>query len=188
MRRKPSPSVSTLFIRGPDLGALIPVDPFYLTWKAREYEFPTRFIELAGETNTAMPEHVVNQVSAALGQRGKTLKGSRVLVLGAAYKEGHRRCPGVALIEDYGVARHARRPRYLPRSICASPRQDAEIRFSLESIPLTAEALREHDCALIVTDHTAVDYELVVSESSLVVDTRNATARVKSHREKIVRC
>ena len=106
---KTKPFGFNAFYPGPGLGGhCIPVDPFYLTWKAREYEFPTRFIELAGEINTAMPHHVVNHVAAAMGERGKTLHGSRVLVLGAAYKkdiDDVRESPALKIIELLGVQR-----------------------------------------------------------------------------------
>ena len=186
---KTKPFGFSAFYPGPGLGGhCIPIDPFYLTWKAREYEFPTRFIELAGETNTAMPEHVVNQVAAALGERGKTLNGSHVLVLGVAYKkdiDDVRESPSLKIMELLG-ARGAVVTYHDP--FVSRLAKMRKYDFGLQSVPLTAETLRAHDCSLIVTDHSAVDYDLVVSESSLVVDTRNATARVKRHREKIVRC
>lgn len=186
---KTKPFGFSAFYPGPGLGGhCIPIDPFYLTWKAREYEFPTRFIELAGETNTAMPYHVVNQVAAALGQRGKTLHASRVLVLGVAYKkdiDDVRESPALKIMELLGTegALVAYHDPFVPR-LGKMRKYD----FGLQSIALTPETLHAHDCTLIVTDHSAVDYDLVVDESSLVVDTRNATARVACHREKIVRC
>ena len=186
---KTKPFGFNAFYPGPGLGGhCIPVDPFYLTWKAREYEFPTRFIELAGEINTAMPHHVVNHVAAAMGERGKTLYGSRVLVLGAAYKkdiDDVRESPALKIMELLGVhgAVVDYHDPFVPR-LGKMRKYD----FGLQSIPLTVEALREHECTLIVTDHSNVDYDLVVTESPLVVDTRNATSRVAHHREKIVRC
>lgn len=186
---KTKPFGFSAFYPGPGLGGhCIPIDPFYLTWKAREYDFPTRFIELAGETNTAMPHHVVHQVAAALGQRGKTLNASRVLVLGVAYKkdiDDVRESPALKIMELLGAegAWVAYHDPFVP-SLGKMRKYD----FGMQSVPLTAETLHERDCALIVTDHTAVDYDLVVEESSLVVDTRNATARVAHHRERIVRC
>jgi UDP-N-acetyl-D-glucosamine dehydrogenase len=186
---KTKPFGFNAFYPGPGLGGhCIPVDPFYLTWKAREYEFPTRFIELAGEINTAMPHHVVNHVAAAMGERGKTLYGSRVLVLGAAYKkdiDDVRESPALKIIELLGVhgAHVDYHDPFVPR-LGKMRRYD----FGLQSVPLTAETLRAHECTLIVTDHSTVDYDMVVSESALVVDTRNATSRVMHHRDKIVRC
>ena len=186
---KTKPFGFSAFYPGPGLGGhCIPIDPFYLTWKAREYEFPIRFIELAGEINTAMPHHVVNQVAAALGRRGRTLRGAQVLVLGVAYKkdiDDVRESPALKIMELLGgegavVAYH---DPYVPR-LGRMRKYD----FGLESIALTPDALRAHDCTLIVTDHSTIDYDQVVSESALVVDTRNATARVQGGREKIVRC
>jgi UDP-N-acetyl-D-glucosamine dehydrogenase len=186
---KTKPFGFNAFYPGPGLGGhCIPVDPFYLTWKAREYEFPTRFIELAGEINTAMPHHIVNQVALALGERGKTLHGSRVLILGVAYKkdvDDVRESPALKIMELLGSAGAAvaYHDPFVPRL-----ERMRKYDFGLESIPLTAEALRAHDCALIVTDHSTVDYDLVASESFLTVDTRNATAHLTHHRDKIVRC
>jgi UDP-N-acetyl-D-glucosamine dehydrogenase len=186
---KTKPFGFNAFYPGPGLGGhCIPVDPFYLTWKAREYEFPTRFIELAGEINTAMPHHVVREVAEALGRHGKTLHGARVLVLGAAYKkdiDDVRESPALKIMELLGMqgATVAYHDPFVPR-LAKMRRYD----LGLQSIALTAETLRAHDCALIVTDHSTVDYDLVVSESSLVVDTRNATARVVHDRDKIIRC
>jgi UDP-N-acetyl-D-glucosamine dehydrogenase len=186
---KTKPFGFSAFYPGPGLGGhCIPIDPFYLTWKAREYELPTRFIELAGEINTAMPHHVVNSVTAALGQQGKTLQGSRVLVLGVAYKkdiDDVRESPALKILELLAAngAVVAYHDPFVPR-LKKMRRYD----LGLESVPLTAETLRAHECALIVTDHSGVDYDRVVNESPLVVDTRNATSRVRHHREKIVRC
>jgi UDP-N-acetyl-D-glucosamine dehydrogenase len=186
---KTKPFGFNAFYPGPGLGGhCIPVDPFYLTWKAREYEFPTRFIELAGEINTAMPHHVVNHLAVALGERGKTLSGARVLVLGAAYKkdiDDVRESPALKIIELLGAhgALVDYHDTYVPRLV-----KMRKYDLGLESIPLTAETLRAHDCTLIVTDHSNVDYDMVVTESPLVVDTRNATAKVVHHREKIVLC
>jgi UDP-N-acetyl-D-glucosamine dehydrogenase len=186
---KTKPFGFSAFYPGPGLGGhCIPIDPFYLTWKAREYEFPTRFIELAGETNTAMPHHVVHHVAAALGRQGKTLHAARVLVLGVAYKkdiDDVRESPALKIMELLGAegAAVAYHDPLVPR-LAKMRKYD----FGLESIPLTAGALHAHDCSLIVTDHTAIDYDFVVGESSLVVDTRNATAGVKRDRDKIIRC
>ena len=186
---KTKPFGFSAFYPGPGLGGhCIPIDPFYLTWKAREYEFPTRFIELAGEINTAMPYHVVNHLATALSERGKTLHGARVLVLGVAYKkdiDDVRESPALKIIELLGhrgavVAYHDPFVSRLGKM--------RKYDLGLDSVPLTAQTLRDHDCALIITDHSRVDYDLVLSECPLVVDTRNATAGVKRHRERIVRC
>jgi UDP-N-acetyl-D-glucosamine dehydrogenase len=179
----------TPFYPGPGLGGhCIPIDPYYLSWKAREYEFTTRFIALAGEINTAMPYHVVETVAKALDQRGKTLNGARVLVLGVAYKkdvDDVRESPAfriMEILEERGAQVSYHDP-------CV-PRLHAMRRYNFrsESVVLGEESLRAQDCALIVTDHTAVDYDLVVRESSLVVDSRNATRQVKQHRDRIILC
>ena len=186
---KTKPFGFNAFYPGPGLGGhCIPIDPFYLTWKAREYEFPTRFIELAGEINTAMPHHVVNRVAAELGKQGKTLHGARVLVLGVAYKkdiDDVRESPALKIIELLGLdgAQVAYHDPFVPR-LGKMRKYD----LGLESAPLTSELLQACDCTVIVTDHSAIDYGWVVRESPLVIDTRNATAAVSEHRAKIVRC
>lgn len=176
------------FYPGPGLGGhCIPIDPFYLSWKAREYEFPTRFIELAGEVNSAMPAHVVQSVAEALDRRRKTLAGARVLVLGVAYKkdiDDTRESPALRIMEllqRRGASVEYNDP-HIPRL-----GKMRKYEFGLESVPLTPEMLRGYDCVLIATDHTAYDYDLIVKESALVVDTRNATAKVTHSRDKIVR-
>jgi UDP-N-acetyl-D-glucosamine dehydrogenase len=179
----------TPFYPGPGLGGhCIPIDPFYLSWKAKEYDFTTRFIELAGQINTAMPFHVVEAVASALDRRGKTMNGSRGLVLGVAYKrdvDDLRESPALKIIEllrERGV-----RVSYHDPFVPKLPEM-RRYNFGLESVPLTPETLGAQDCVLIVTDHSSLDYDMVVTESSLVVDTRNATARVKHHRDRIVSC
>jgi len=186
---KTKPFGFSAFYPGPGLGGhCIPIDPFYLTWKAREYDFPTRFIELAGEINTAMPHHVVNSAAAALSQQGKTLHGARVLVLGVAYKkdiDDVRESPSLRIMEllaGQGAQVSYHDP-FVPRL-----KRMRKYDFGLQSLPLTAETLRTQDCVLIVTDHSDVDYDFVVRESSLVVDSRNATAKVKQRRGNVVRC
>src|ERR1017187_9740937 len=177
------------FYPGPGLGGhCIPIDPFYLTWKAREVEFPTRFIELAGEINSAMPLHVVNAVAEALSRKGKALNGSKVLVLGVAYKkefDDGRESPAMKIIELLGV-KGAVISYHDP--FVSQLGKIRKYDFGLVSVPLTTDTLRAQDCTLIVTDHSAIEYDRVVCESSLVVDTRNATAGIRGNREKIVRC
>jgi UDP-N-acetyl-D-glucosamine dehydrogenase len=157
------------FRPGPGLGGhCIPIDPFYLTWKAREYDFHTEFIELAGKVNSQMPAFCVSKVARALNSQRKPLNGSRVLVLGVAYKPNvndMRESPALKIIEllladGAQVAYHDPHVAELPRK-------------GLRSTDLDAKTLREHDVAVIVTDHKAVDYELVVREAPLVVDFRN---------------
>jgi len=178
------------FYPGPGLGGhCIPVDPYYLSWKAREYDFATRFIELAGEINTSMPYHVVQAVAEALNGREKSLKGSRILMLGVAYKkdvDDLRESPSLKLLElltDRGANVDYNDP-YFP-----ALHKMRHYDFShLRSIPLTAETLGKYDCVLIATDHSSYDCEMIVDKSRLVVDTRNATRRVVGSREKIVLC
>lgn len=168
------------FYPGPGLGGhCIPIDPFYLTWKAKEYDFVTRFIELAGEINTSMPYYVVQKVMDALNGQGKPLKGSRVLVLGIAYKkdiDDVRESPAIAIIQilkEKGAIVSYHDP-FVP--VAVSGRKG----FRMESVDLTEDLLGESDCVLIVTDHSVIDYRWVVEKSRLVVDTRNATGGIKS--------
>lgn len=167
------------FYPGPGLGGhCIPVDPFYLTWKAREYDFSTRFIELAGEINTLMPYYVIGKVMEALNEHGKSLKGSKVMVLGVSYKkdvDDMRESPSVELIRllrEKGATVRYNDP-YVPVAI--SPRK----KFKMRSTNLNSKVLKGHDCVLIATDHSAYDYGWIVENSQLVVDTRNATAGIK---------
>jgi len=166
------------FYPGPGLGGhCIPIDPFYLTWAARRYGLNTRFIELAGEVNTAMPHHIVDRVVAALNDRGKSIKESRVLVLGAAYKpnvDDCRESPAfeiMELLQGRGAIISYNDP-HIP---VLPQRRNYAIR--LESIPLTPEILEEQDCVLIATDHDAYDYESILKHVDLLVDTRGATRR-----------
>jgi UDP-N-acetyl-D-glucosamine dehydrogenase len=177
----------TPFYPGPGLGGhCIPIDPFYLTWRARQFDLTTRFIELAGEVNHAMPAYVVQRVMDALNERGKSLKGSRILILGVAYKrdvDDDRESPALKLIELL-IQKHARvsyHDPYVP-ALKRSRRYD----FGMESTPLTPETLAAADAVLIATDHSAFDYSLIVRSSTLVVDTRNATREVREGRERIV--
>jgi UDP-N-acetyl-D-glucosamine dehydrogenase len=176
------------FYPGPGLGGhCIPVDPFYLAWKAREYDFSTRFIELAGEVNTAMPYHVVESVSGALNERQKAVKGARVLVLGVAYKkdvDDLRESPSLKIIELL-TARGAK----LDYNDPYFPEMHRMRHYNFEgmkSVPLNPEAMASYDCVLIATDHSSYDYQMIVESSQLVVDTRNATRRIARHRDKIV--
>jgi UDP-N-acetyl-D-glucosamine dehydrogenase len=178
------------FYPGPGLGGhCIPVDPYYLSWKAREYDFATRFIELAGEINTSMPYHVVSAVADALNQREKSLKGSRILLLGVAYKkdvEDLRESPSLKLMQllmEHGAALDYNDP-YCPEI----PRMRHYDYSHMRSVPLSPEAIASYDCVLIATDHGAYDYPAIVESAQLVIDTRNATQNVIGGREKIIRC
>ncbi|WP_406701141.1 UDP binding domain-containing protein [Singulisphaera sp. Ch08] len=153
----------------------IPIDPFYLTWAAQSYGVHTRFIELAGEINTSMPLYVLDRVMTALNERSKPLKGSRVLVLGAAYKpnvDDCRESPAIELMEllqERGVIVSYSDP-YVP----ALPAMRGRT-IRLESVPITPEMLAAQDCVLIATDHSAFDWNLILAHAGLVVDTRGAT-------------
>jgi UDP-N-acetyl-D-glucosamine dehydrogenase len=178
------------FYPGPGLGGhCIPVDPFYLSWKAREYDFSTRFIELAGEVNTAMPYHVVDSVVAALNDHNKSLNGAKLLILGVAYKkdvDDLRESPTLKIMEilqkrganfDYNdpYFPHLHKMRHYDYS-------------HMKSVPLNAPTLANYDAVIIATDHSSYDYAAIVDGAKLVVDTRNATRRVVRHRERIVQC
>ena len=176
------------FYPGPGLGGhCIPIDPFYLTWRARQYGMTTRFIELAGEINTVMPEYVIARLTAALNDRKKSIKGSRVLVLGLAYKKNVddlRESPSIELIEMLkarGAAVDYNDP-YIPRT----PKQ-REHNLGMRSKGLSERMLKTYDCILIATDHSDYDYDWIVKNAQLVVDTRNATGGVKTGRKKIVK-
>jgi UDP-N-acetyl-D-glucosamine dehydrogenase len=163
------------FNPGPGLGGhCIPLDPFYLTWKAREYAVPTRFIELAGEVNVAMPRYVIDKLQAALNERGKPVKDARVLILGLAYKkdvDDPRESPAFALI-DLLLQRGAQVSYHDPH-IAVMPRMRSWPHLSSQrSVPLTADTLAQSDVVLIATDHSQVDYELVARAAPLIVDTR----------------
>ncbi len=173
------------FYPGPGLGGhCIPIDPFYLTWKAREYDFSTRFIELAGEINANMPYYVVQKVMEALNERGKSIKGAKALVLGIAYKKNIddlRESPSLELIrilKEKGAKVDYNDP-LIP--VAVSHRRG----FKMHSIKLTAGNIKKYDCVLIATDHSSYDYKWIVENSQLVVDTRNATAGIKN--KKIVK-
>ena len=186
---KTKPFGFTPFYPGPGLGGhCIPIDPFYLTWKAREYDFATRFIELAGEINAGMPEYVVRRIVDALSDKGKGIRGAKILVLGVAYKkdvDDQRESPSLKLIEllkGRGAEVSYHDP-YVP--VCRGHRHYPDL--ELKSVPMTDEFLRSVDCVLIATDHSNVDYGRVVALAPLVVDTRNAAKNVQHGREKIVK-
>ena len=163
------------FYPGPGLGGhCIPIDPFYLTWKAKELGLSTRFIELAGEVNTSMPHYVVDQVQQALNGQSKSMRGSRVLVVGVAYKKNiddGRETPAAEIIELL-MGRGAEVTYHDPHIAKFPCMRDHSI--ELASVSLSSEGLSSCDCVLIVTDHDAVDYTLIARHAPLVVDTRNA--------------
>ena len=176
------------FYPGPGLGGhCIPIDPFYLTWKARQFGMPTRFIELAGEINTDMPHYVVQRMMEALNDRKKSLNGSKVLVLGLAYKkdiDDVRESPSLELIEllkGKGAKVDYNDP-YIPRT-----HKQRDYDLQMKSKALSARMLKSYDVVLIATDHSDYDYKWIVDNARLVVDTRNATATVRRGRNKIVK-
>ena len=173
------------FYPGPGLGGhCIPIDPFYLSWKAKEYDFSTRFIELAGEVNEAMPAHVVQYVAIGLNQHKKAMNGSRVLMLGMAYKkdiDDLRESPSLTVIEllrAQGADVLYNDP-YIPKV-------GRGRRYNLNMTCTPLENLEQYDCVLIMTDHSDYNYQEIVNQSQLVVDSRNATKGIQS--AKILRC
>ncbi|MCU0874085.1 MAG: nucleotide sugar dehydrogenase [Pirellulaceae bacterium] len=176
------------FYPGPGLGGhCIPIDPFYLSWLARRHEMPTRFIELAGEINASMPLYVVEQVMEALNDMGKPVRGSRIGILGAAYKkdvDDPRESPAFRLMElliQRGAIISYNDP-HIP--VLPSMRHYRVPRLASE--PLTAEYLASQDCLVVATDHSAYDWEFIAKHARLIVDTRNATKQV-AHKVKNVR-
>ncbi|MDA8229346.1 MAG: nucleotide sugar dehydrogenase [Desulfitobacterium hafniense] len=176
------------FYPGPGVGGhCIPIDPFYLTWKAREYDFHTRFIELAGEINVEVSYYVINKIIRALNNENKSLKDAKIFVLGVAYKkdiDDVRESPALKIMEllrknGANISYHD------PYVSVIEPHGGSTIH--LESTPLTEDVLSGADCVLIITDHSDIDYEWVVENSKLIVDTRNATKNVVNNREKIVK-
>ena len=175
------------FYPGPGLGGhCIPIDPFYLTSKAREYDSPTKFIELAGEVNTAMPYYVVQRIMDALNRRKKSINGSRILLLGMAYKkdvDDPRESPSFKLLEllqEKGAELHYNDP-HIP--VLPPMRKYS---FNLKSTDLTAETLAAMDCILLATDHSAYDYRFILDHADLIVDTRNAFNGLRGAEHKVV--
>jgi len=173
------------FYPGPGLGGhCIPIDPFYLSWKAKKYDFHTRFIELAGEVNTAMPYFVIDQIAAGLNEHAKSIKGSKILVLGLAYKrdiDDLRESPSLTILEllrNKG-AKVAYNDPYFP-----TVGHGRHYALNMTNTPL--DNLGSYDAVVIVTDHSTYNYQQIVDQSKLVIDTRNATKGILS--EKILRC
>jgi UDP-N-acetyl-D-glucosamine dehydrogenase len=173
------------FYPGPGLGGhCIPIDPFYLSWKAKEFDFHTRFIELAGQVNLAMPYFVVENIVEAMSQRGKPLHGSRVLVLGMAYKrdiDDLRESPSLTIIELL-----QKRGAHVEYNDPFFPSVGRGRKYALNMTCTPLDKIREFDCVVIVTDHSQYDYADIVSKAKLVVDTRNATKGIEA--ANIVRC
>ncbi len=174
------------FYPGPGLGGhCIPIDPFYLTWKAQEFGMATRFIQLAGEINTAMPDYVIRRTMEAFNKQGKNLKGSRILILGIAYKPNigdDRESPGYEIMESLikeGADVLYNDP-FVPRL-----KPTRKHGFDMKSTPVTTENLKRVDAVVIVTDHSAYDYDMIVRCAPLIVDTRNATQGINNNHGKI---
>jgi UDP-N-acetyl-D-glucosamine dehydrogenase len=171
------------FYPGPGLGGhCIPIDPFYLTWKAKEVDYPTKFIELAGEINTFMPYYVRERTVEALNGRGKSVKGAKVLVLGLAYKkdiDDSRESPSLKIISLFieKGAKVSYNDPFIPK--LAGHREYPGL--AMDSVPLTAGLLRKMDAVVISTDHTAYDYDWIVRNAPLVIDTRNAVKRPRKN-------
>ena len=176
------------FYPGPGLGGhCIPIDPFYLTWKAKEYDMPTRFIELAGEINTSMPYWVVQKIMEALNAAGKSIKNAKVLLLGVAYKkdiDDSRESPALKLIEILEQKRC--NVDYNDPFIPVMPHV-RKYKFDMKSVELTPGNLKRYDAVVICTAHSSYDYEAIVANAHLVIDTRNATAGIRNNREKIIK-
>ncbi len=177
------------FTPGPGLGGhCIPIDPLYLSWKLRALNYTARFIELASEINTGMPRYVVGRVQDALNEQGKALKGSRVLVLGAAYKpdiDDLRESPAldvIGLLEQKGALVDYHDP-FIPRLHRGHEGDGPE----MVCVPDLMEAVRAADCVVVITDHSQYDYAAILEAASLVVDTRNATSAVQKNHPKVVK-
>ncbi len=186
---KTKPFGFTAFYPGPGLGGhCIPIDPFYLAWKAREHGFATRFIELAGEVNTAIPRYVVEKIAWGLNDHGKSIRGAKILILGVAYKkdvDDTRESPAMEimrLLKEKGATLSYHDP-FVP-ALYAMRHYD----FSdLSSVELTKDLLADQDAVVIATDHSKIDYGWIVDHSGLVIDTRNATKDVAEGRERVIR-
>jgi len=174
------------FYPGPGLGGhCIPLDPHYLAWKLRTLNYNARFIQLANEVNTAMPQHVITRVTDALNEDGKSVRDSRILVLGVSYKrniDDVRESPAIEIIEalERRGARVAYHDPYVPTLRMPDGR-------TLSSVPLDRERLRWSDCTVIITDHDLFDWDTIVTEAPLLVDTRNATVHTQAHGARIVK-
>lgn len=180
----------TAFYPGPGLGGhCIPIDPFYLTWKAREYGVNTRFIELAGEINRSMPDYVVHRTMEALNERGKPMRGSKVLLLGLAYKsnvDDMRESPTFTLMDKL-ESLGAEVSYYDPHVPVVGPTREHKNRTGMQSVKWSKEVIEGADCVLISTHHSAVNLLELAEWSDLIVDTRNAMASVESKPGQVVK-
>jgi UDP-N-acetyl-D-glucosamine dehydrogenase len=174
------------FYPGPGLGGhCIPIDPFYLTWKAREYDFSTRFIELAGEINTRMPHFVVEKTTEALNHHGKSVQNAKILILGLAYKkdvDDDRESPSLKLMELFlqkGAEVDYNDP-FIPAC-----RKTRKYDFQKQSVPLTEENLKQYDCVVVATNHSGYDPVFIAEHANLIVDTRNMIQQPDRNNEKV---
>jgi UDP-N-acetyl-D-glucosamine dehydrogenase len=176
------------FYPGPGMGGhCIPIDPFYLSWKAREYDFTTKFIQLAGEINVSIPYYVVSKTVDALNERNKSIKGAKILILGVAYKkdvDDARESPALAIMDLF--QKKGATVLYHDPFISTLP-TFRKYHFKLNSSPLTKPLLQRLDAVVVVTDHSQVDYPWVVRHAPLIIDTRNVTKNVKKWKRKIVK-
>jgi len=176
------------FYPGPGMGGhCIPIDPFYLSWKAREYDFTTKFIQLAGEINVSIPYYVVSKTVDALNERNKSIKGAKVLILGVAYKkdvDDARESPALAIMDLF--QKKGATILYHDPFIPSLP-TFRKYHFKLDSFPLTKPLLQRLDAVVVVTDHSQVDYAWVVRHAPLIIDTRNVTKNMKQWKRKIVK-
>ena len=186
---KTKPFGFSAFYPGPGLGGhCIPIDPFYLSWVARKYGVATRFVELAGEVNSSMPKYVLQRLSEALNESAKPIRGSRIAILGIAYKpdvDDPRESPSFVLLEN--LLQMGAEVTYNDPHVPLLPEMRAHQLPPLASQELTPEYLASQDCVLIATNHSLYDYDHIVKHASLVVDTRNATRGVSQNRHKIVK-
>jgi len=175
------------FYPGPGLGGhCIPIDPFYLTWKAREVGLPTRFIELAGEINHGMPEYVVNRTALALNDRGKAVKGANILILGLAYKpdvDDVRESPSFELIEKLSAL--GAEVDYNDPHVPMTHRM-RKYDLQMKSVPLSAEGLASYDCVVIATHHSAYDWQMIADHAKLIIDSRGALRHISGKRDHII--
>jgi UDP-N-acetyl-D-glucosamine dehydrogenase len=176
------------FYPGPGMGGhCIPIDPFYLSWKAKEFDFTTKFIQLAGEINISIPYYVVSKILDALNERKRSIKGAKILILGVAYKrdvDDARESPALAimdLLQKKGATILYHDP-YIP--VLPSFRKYL---FKLKSSPLTDRLLHRMDAVVVVTDHSQIDYQWVVKHTPLIIDTRNVTKNMKQWKRKIIK-
>ena len=186
---KTKPFGFSAFYPGPGLGGhCIPIDPFYLSWLARKHGMSTRFVELAGEINTSMPQYVIKRLGDALNSASKPIRGSKVAILGIAYKpdvDDPRESPSFVLLDQ--LIQRGAEVTYNDPHVPSLPQMRSHDLPAMSSCELTPEYLNAQDCVLIATNHSAYDYQFIVEHSSLVIDTRNATRGVSIGRERIVK-